>query len=159
MNKEKTWKKFNITMLIITGILTLGFILFFLQFSVVKNPHYKSPILTTIGDNKIFKEDITRIEVSHKDMDTIVIEDKDDIATICNWINPISGYRINSVYALVTNSVYTIKFYSNSSNILRVSISPGDFRIAGKTPRKRKFYSLGANYYDEFTELLNSLGK
>ena len=159
MNKEKGWKKFNVTMLIIMSILTLAFILFFLQFSVVKNPHYKSPILTTIGNNKIFKQDIVKIEVSHKDMDTITIEDKEDITAICNWIKPISGYRIDSVYALVTNSVYTIKFYSNSGNILKVSISPGDFRIAGKTPRKTKYYSLGANYYDELTELLSGLNK
>ncbi len=159
MSKEKGWKKFNVTMLIIMLVLTLAFILFFLQFSVVKNPHYKSPILTTIGNNKIFKKDIVKIEVSHKDMDTIVIEDKDDIATICSWINPISGYRISSAYALVTSSVYNIKFYSNSDNVLSVSISPGYFRIAGKTPRKTKFYSLGANYYDELAELLSTLSK
>ena len=157
MNKEKTWKKFNITMLIITGILTLGFILFFLQFSVVKNPHYKSPILTTIGNNKIFKENITKIEVSHKDMDTIVIEDKDDIATICNWINPISGYRINSAYA-TTGYAYTIIFYSDN-NVARISITTKDFRIAGKTPKDTKFYSSDANYYNQLAELLNTLSE
>lgn len=159
MSKEKGWKKFNTALLIIMLILTLAFILFFLQFSVIKNPHYKSPILTTIGNNKIFKQDIVKIEVSHKDVNTLVIEDKADIATICNWINPISGYRISSAYALITTSIYNINFYSNNGNILSISISPGDFRIAGKTPRKTKFYSLGANYYDELAELLSDLSK
>ena len=135
MNKEKGWKKFNVSMLIIMGILTLVFILFFLQFSIVKNPHYKSQILTTIGDNKIFKQDILKIEVSHKDMDTIIIESKEDISTICDWIKPISGYRINSAYA-TTGYAYNIKFYSNDNTILSVSLTLKDFRIVGKTPRK-----------------------
>lgn len=158
MNKEKEWKKFNVTMLIIMSILTLAFILFFLQFSVVKNPHYKSTILTTIGNNKIFKQDIVKIEVSHKDMDTIIIENKEDITAICNWIKPISGYRINSAYA-TTGYAYNIKFYSSNNAVLTISLTSKDFRIAGKTPRKTKYYSLGANYYDELTELLSRLNK
>ncbi len=158
MNKEKGWKKFNVTMLIIMSILTLAFILFFLQFSVVKNPHYKSPILTTIGNNKIFKQDIVKIEVSHKDMDTIIIEDKEDITAICNWIKPISGYRIDSVYA-ITGYAYGIKFYSSNNAVLTISLTSKDFRIVSKTPRKTKYYSLGANYYDELTELLSELNK
>ena len=87
-----------------------------------------------------------------------LIENKEDIATICNWINPISGYRINSAYA-TTGYAYGIKFYSSNNAVLTISLTSKDFRIVSENPRKTKYYSLGANYYDELTELLSRLNK
>ncbi len=116
-----------------------------------------SSILTTVGNNRIFKKEIERIEIKHGYDYITTLTEPEDIEAICNFVKKMSGYRLSSYNALVTTFVYSISFYSTNGDFYSVGISPGDFRIRKKTDGDIYFYKSDKIYYDDFKKLLNRI--
>ncbi len=115
-----------------------------------------SSILTTVGKNKIFKKEITKIEIKHGYDYITTLTDPDDIQTICNYVKQISGYESRE-NTFITTWVYSIRFYTKNNDFLAVGISPGDFRISKKPDGKLYIYKSDKIYYDDFKKLLNRI--
>ena len=115
-----------------------------------------SSVLTTVGNNRIFKKEITKIEIKHGYDYITTLTEPDDIQTICNYVKQISGYESRE-NTFITTWVYSIRFYTKSNDFLAVGISPGYFRIHKKPDGKLYIYKSNKIYYDEFKELLNKI--
>ncbi|MBR6688940.1 MAG: hypothetical protein IKL68_02875 [Clostridia bacterium] len=115
-----------------------------------------SSILTTVGKNKIFKKEITKIEIKHGYDYITTLTDPEDIQKICDFVKEISGYE-NYNNTLITTWVYSINFHTKNGDFLAVGISPGDFRIRKKLDGKLHIYKSDKIYYDDFKKLLNRI--
>ncbi len=152
---KKTRKKYIILTVLIVLIIcvVLGLIQFYHTQHTSKNDCI---FLTTIGNNKIFKKEITKIEIKHGYDYITTLTEPDDIQTICNYVKPISGHYF-SFDDLVTTYVYGINIYAADGDFISIGLSPADFRIRKSYDGDIYFYNSDKVYYDEFKELLNTI--
>ena len=115
-----------------------------------------SSILTKVGNNRIFKKEITKIEIKHGYDYITTLTEPEDIQKICNFVKQMSGYKFSD-NVLVTTWVYSINFYTKNGNFLSIGISPADFRMNKKPDGDVYFYKSDKIYYDDFKKLLNRI--
>ena len=115
-----------------------------------------SSILTKVGKNRIFKKEITKIEIKHGYDYITTLTEPEDIQKICNFVKQMSGYKFSD-NVLVTTYVYGINIYAADGDFLLIGLSPADFRIRKSYDGDIYFYNSDKVYYDEFKDLLNTI--
>ena len=154
MDKKNMKKYILLTVLI---VLITSVVLVLIQLCHTQHTSKNDCIfLTTVGNNKIFKKEITKIEIYHGHDYITTLTEPDDIQTICNYVKPISGHYF-AFDDLVTTYVYGINIYTADGDFLLIGLSPADFRIRKSCDGDIYFYNSDKIYYDEFKELLNTI--
>ena len=154
MDKKNKKKYILLTILI---VLIISVVLVLIQFYHTQHTSKNDCIfLTTIGNNKIFKKEITKIEIMHGYDYITTLTNTEDIQTICNYVKPISGHYF-AFDDVVTTYVYGINIYTTDGDFLSIGLSPSDFRIRKSYDGDIYFYNSDKIYYDEFNELLKTI--